>query len=247
MSMSYDGHSVPRGDGVRHIVVLSGFIFFAEALVMFILELLELPERISLIVDPVLLLILLSPPLYYFMYRPLREHLSRYAETEVLLRRERRIIEEKFEERASQVVKKNEELIREITERKKIESELREKSEFLRVVIDSLDHPFYVIDAKNYTVKLANKAADFGDYCIGEKCYKLTHGNDAPCSGSEHPCCIAEVLRSKAPVIVEHVHRGKNGQERLVEVHAHPICDDHGEVIDIVEFVLNKDRSVSRR
>lgn len=226
----------------KYLMLLSAFIFFSEAFVMVLLRLVDVPEKIAVFVDPLLLLILVAPPLYYFTYRPLLENLCRSEETEVLLRNDRRMIEDQFKQRTKEVTRKNEELILEITERKKVERELREKGEFLRVVIDSLEHPFYVIDTKTYEVKLANKAAGFGDSFIGGKCYRLTHGKSEPCCSLDHPCSIAEVLKSRVPVIVEHLHHDEQGNEKLVEVHAHPIFGNNDELIDIVEFVMEKNR-----
>lgn len=242
MSINHTVQSAEKFKGFRYLLIISSFIFFSEAFVMVIIRLLELPKGFSVVVDPILLLIMVTPPLYYFTYRPLQENLSRSEEIESFLRQDRRLIEEKFEERTAEVTKKNEELIREITERKKVERELRERSEFLRVVIDSLEHPFYVIDTKTYEVKLANKAANLGNSFVGGKCYRLTHGNDEPCCSSDHPCSISEVLKSRSRVVVEHLHHDENGKEKLVEVHAHPIFDHNNEIIDIVEFVLEKKR-----
>ena len=45
-----------------------------------------------------------------------------------------------------------------ITDRKRAEEEIREQREFLNTVVESLSHPFYVINADDYTIELANRA-----------------------------------------------------------------------------------------
>ncbi|MDO8425929.1 MAG: PAS domain S-box protein, partial [Deltaproteobacteria bacterium] len=50
---------------------MAGSIFIAEALVMVIMYFLSPPEWIKPILDPALLVLLLSPILYYFLFRPL--------------------------------------------------------------------------------------------------------------------------------------------------------------------------------
>ena len=55
------------------------------------------------------------------------------------------------------------------------------KKVFLRRALDSLPYPFYVIDASDYTIKLANSAAGFGILSKTSTCYALTHNTDKPC------------------------------------------------------------------
>jgi two-component system CheB/CheR fusion protein len=43
-----------------------------------------------------------------------------------------------------------------ITQRRKTEDRIRQQTEFLETVIQSLTFPFYVIDANDYTIKMAN-------------------------------------------------------------------------------------------
>jgi DNA-binding NtrC family response regulator len=54
------------------------------------------------------------------------------------------------------------ELRREIEERRRAEEKIQKQIEFLSIVMESLTHPFYVIDASDYTVKMANEAAKLG-------------------------------------------------------------------------------------
>ncbi|UCF16453.1 MAG: hypothetical protein JSW59_03150, partial [Phycisphaerales bacterium] len=37
------------------------------------------------------------------------------------------------------------------------------RGEFLETVLESLTHPFYVVDAEDYTIQMANSAARLGD------------------------------------------------------------------------------------
>ena len=111
--------------------------------------------------------------------------------------------------------------------------------DFLKLVIDSLPHPFYVIDTKDYTVKLANSAA--GQERLDEKttCYALSHRRDSPCDSEDHPCPVEMIKRTKKPVIVEHIHYDQKGSPRNVEVHAFPILDNGGNVSRVIEYSLD--------
>ena len=66
---------------------------------------------------------------------------------------------------------------------------LHSKEQFLESVIESLDHPFYVINAQDFTIKLANRASRHHQVITGgATCYELTHARNEPCNGAEHPC-----------------------------------------------------------
>jgi PAS domain S-box-containing protein len=110
--------------------------------------------------------------------------------------------------------------------------------QFLEKVLESLTHPFYVIDARDYTIKMANSAARFGELTGTCTCHAMTHRRDEPCLG-EHPCPLEEVKRTKKPVVVEHVHYDKDGVPRNVEVHGYPILDEDGNVTQMIEYCLD--------
>ncbi|MCK4963977.1 MAG: DUF3365 domain-containing protein, partial [Dehalococcoidia bacterium] len=129
--------------------------------------------------------------------------------------------------------------VTDITERVKAEEQVRKQNEFLNNVLESLTHPFYVIDANDYTIKIANSALYPGKLSEKTTCYTLTHKRDKPCNGSDDPCPLEEIKKTKRPVVIEHVHYDKDGNPRNVEVHAYPILDDEGNVSEIIEYTLD--------
>ena len=106
-------------------------------------------------------------------------------------------------------------------------------------IIESIPHPFYVIDANNYTIKLANSAARQHFQTGKTTCYALTHNRDVPCGGAEHLCPLEEVKKTKKTVKVEHIHYDKNGNTIYVEVHGFPIFDKNGKLVELIEFCLD--------
>ncbi|MFZ2446261.1 MAG: PAS domain S-box protein [Syntrophobacteraceae bacterium] len=128
---------------------------------------------------------------------------------------------------------------RDVTHRKRAEEELIHRNTFLNTVLESLSHPFYVLDARNYDVVMANSAASPDKLPRNTKCYALFHQGDAPCSGSEHFCPLQEIKKTKKPLITEHIHHDPDGTPRHVEIHAHPIFDLDGEVSLIIEYILD--------
>ena len=122
---------------------------------------------------------------------------------------------------------------------KKLNIKLKEKSGFLYNVIESLNHPFYVIDVNNYKIKMANSAARLGKIGSEFTCYELTHKRNEPCGKKEHICPIDRVKKTRKSVIVEHIHYDKDGNPRNMEVHAHPIFDDNGILVEMIEYSLD--------
>lgn len=130
-------------------------------------------------------------------------------------------------------------IARDITKRVEAEKALREQHEFVTNVLESLTHPFYVVDAANYSILMANSATQLGKVSNGQTCYALTHKSDKPCGDNGCPCPLEEVKRTKKPVVTEHLHYGENGEQKAIEVHGYPIFNGRGEVIQIIEYNLD--------
>ncbi|MBU1648337.1 MAG: PAS domain S-box protein, partial [Proteobacteria bacterium] len=130
-------------------------------------------------------------------------------------------------------------IARDISERQQAEEELKTHQAFLQNALDALTHPFYVIDANDYTIKMSNQASHFGEYLEGTKCFQLTHNRSEPCGGDEHPCSLLEIKRTKQPVVVEHIHVDQAGKEQSVEIHAYPIFDSSGNLSQVIEYCLD--------
>ncbi|MDM8567770.1 DUF3365 domain-containing protein [Candidatus Halobeggiatoa sp. HSG11] len=137
-----------------------------------------------------------------------------------------------FNNMANEIVAQQEILKNEVAARKK-------EQEFLQNVIDSLNHPFYVINANNYQVELANLFMHKFDPKTHITCHKLTHYKDTPCDDKRTPCPLMEVKKTKKPVILEHIHNDKNGNTRNIEIHGFPIFDNQNNVIKMIEYSLD--------
>lgn len=116
---------------------------------------------------------------------------------------------------------------------------VEKEKDFVQNVIESLTHPFYVIDANDHTIKLANSAAEFGDFKASDTCHQLTHNNPQPCAGDDHPCVIREIKKTKKPVILQHLHPDHNGKILTFEIYGYPIFGDDGEVSQVIEYNMD--------
>ncbi len=119
------------------------------------------------------------------------------------------------------------------------QKDLQQQKDFLKEIMDCLSYPFYVIDADNYTIQMANKAACSESLVGNTTCYALTHRSDKPCNTSKHPCTLEEVKRTLKPAVLEHIHYDKDGNERYYDVHGYPVFDDQGKVNQVIEYSLD--------
>jgi len=114
---------------------------------------------------------------------------------------------------------------------------IQQQSEVLQYVIDSLDHPFYIVNANDYQIEVANVATQSS--CSQTTCYALLHQKSEPCKGINHDCPLEMVKKTKKPVVMEHVHFDKKGHPINVELHCFPILDQAGHVIQMIEYILD--------
>jgi PAS domain S-box-containing protein len=130
-------------------------------------------------------------------------------------------------------------VLTDITASREAEEQIREQHRFLTSVLESLTHPFYVIDASDHSIHMANSAAHSLGWSGSGTCYGLTHGRSAPCDAREHPCPLTELKRTRQPVKVEHTHYDADGNQRHIEVHSYPLFDSEGNVARAIEYALD--------
>lgn len=117
---------------------------------------------------------------------------------------------------------------------------LKETNQLFHAAIDALPYPFQVIDTRNYKILVANNKTSLnGKPVEGLTCYSVSHGASAPCDDPQHPCPLTLALQQRQTVVVEHIHRNQDGEERVVEVHGHPIVDADGEIRQCIEYVID--------
>ncbi len=124
-------------------------------------------------------------------------------------------------------------------ERRKVQKEVARQKDFLMTTLDSLAHPFYVVDAEDRSIVIMNSAARACGSGDPGTCYSLTHRRDTPCTGEKEPCPLAIIKETKEPVTVEHTHYDRAGKEIFVEVHGYPIFDTAGHVVQMIEYSLD--------
>jgi len=112
---------------------------------------------------------------------------------------------------------------------------------FNKSIIDSISDAILVIDPKNFKILGVNQAILEQlnlrrEEVIGQFCYSLTHHSSIPCKAPDDVCPIFDLLKKDVSVSVEHTHYDKDNKEIFVEVSAHPIRNQQGEIILITHI-----------
>jgi len=116
-------------------------------------------------------------------------------------------------------------------------AELRSRNEFLSHILASLAHPLYVLDARDFTVKLSNQPAEDADSATRHRtCYELIADRDRPCDGENDVCPVVRVRETKQPLVIERRRNDGQGGDTFHEVHAYPVLDADGEVSEVIEY-----------
>ncbi len=138
------------------------------------------------------------------------------------------------------VMRINKRLQYEIAERKRTERKLKRSWDFVQTIMDNMADPMLVINISDYKVQMANGAArkhlkGNDPVAMSLTCYQAIHNRDTPCGDRDEPCPLQQVIDTKEPARVMHVHHDEAGDELFVDIVVTPIFDENGEVIQIIE------------
>ncbi len=126
-----------------------------------------------------------------------------------------------------------------IAKQRQVEQKIKQQNDFLNLVLNSLDYPFFVINIADHTISMANSAAGLEQQTGDLTCHTISHQSDTPCNSGEHPCPIEIIKKTKEPVILEHIHYNQEGNPSNVEVHAYPVFDSEGNICQIIEYSID--------
>jgi len=120
------------------------------------------------------------------------------------------------------------------------ENTTQQQNVFLNSVLESLPHPFCVIDVKDYSIIKANVSSV---EIFGKRdkayCYTVMHGLKQPCDSSSHLCPMNLVRKTNQSARVEHTHFDKNGNARIMDVYCYPIFGEDGKLSQVIEYALD--------
>ena len=130
-------------------------------------------------------------------------------------------------------------VVRDITDRKCAEHIINKRDQLIKNTLESLARPFYVVNADDYSIALANSATGFNISNERSTCHALAYGRPTPCEAPDLPCLLAIVKETKTPAQVEHVFTGPDGKRHISEIHGYPIFDTAGNLHQMIEYSLD--------
>ena len=113
--------------------------------------------------------------------------------------------------------------------------------ESVKSLLDIYQQPFVLVD-RNYTIVAANKAyaAQYNqqpDDIVGCKCHKVSHHSDRPCVEIGEDCPLTRMFASGEVEEALHIHTAPDGSKDCVEIKAHPVRGDDGEILYMGEHL----------
>ncbi len=130
--------------------------------------------------------------------------------------------------------------IRDISERKIKEQLLKDKNKFIQTVIDGVNDSIMVINT-DYSISMMNRSArnsineTYINNIKSPKCYEVSHHQNTPCSGKDHPCPLTQVLQHTETSTLVHQHKTSVDDTQYMELTASPLKDSNGTIYAIIE------------
>ncbi|MDA3840411.1 MAG: PAS domain-containing protein [Patescibacteria group bacterium] len=100
-------------------------------------------------------------------------------------------------------------------------------------------YPFYIINVDDYSISFTNVKIKKNINKNSLFCHELSHGSKKPCSELDHVCPVREVKKTKKLVVLEHLHKDKNGKDINVRLMAYPIFNKAKKLTKIVEYHID--------
>ncbi len=119
---------------------------------------------------------------------------------------------------------------------------LYKEKEFIDNVLNSLPHPFYVVDAENYEVILSNQAAKMKTLLGRKKCKAIRAiiSDKSTIKEKKEEIIPFEVLKTtKKHVVAEYKIDNPDNTYTYYEVRCYPLFDENGEIFRIIEYNLD--------
>ena len=110
--------------------------------------------------------------------------------------------------------------------------ELEKTKTMYRLVINDLIQDDVMVIDLNYRILdindiLLTKLGLERENVIGRYCYEISHHQNAPCSGEEHPCPLAEVKETQELTRATHIHLDKGNQKIYCSISCHPLFENN--------------------
>jgi PAS domain S-box-containing protein len=132
------------------------------------------------------------------------------------------------------------EIARVSIKQKKTSQELHEAQTMYKTMINELiqedvlviGHDYRIIDVNNTVL---NRLGLSRKEVIGKYCFEITHRQNHPCTGINHPCPLIETMETIQPSQTTHVHLDKDNKEVYFSIATYPLIEDR-DLIGVIEI-----------
>jgi len=117
-------------------------------------------------------------------------------------------------------------------------------NELIQEDVMVITHGFKLQDINNTMLKrLGMKREE----AIGSYCYAVSHNQDTPCSGENHPCPLIQTLKTQQPASRTHIHVDEKNKEVFYSATTYPLVEK-GEMAAVIEIWrdITKDINLQR-
>ncbi len=130
----------------------------------------------------------------------------------------------------------------------KTNEELEKTRSLYHVVMNELLEEDVMIISPSYQIidvneTLAKKLGLEPRDLIGRYCYEVSHNQDVPCEGKEHPCPLAQTLETKKSSKTTHIHHDSDNKELHYSISCYPILED-GKIAGVLEISRDITRDI---
>lgn len=107
-----------------------------------------------------------------------------------------------------------------------------------------ISHDYKIMDVNN---TMLDRLGLTKQEVVGRYCYDITHHQNTPCSGEDHPCPLIKTLKSKAPYQTTHVHLDKDANKIYYSIYTYPLFEN-GDIVGAMEISrdISKDINVQK-
>ncbi|MBT8406288.1 MAG: PAS domain S-box protein, partial [Deltaproteobacteria bacterium] len=131
--------------------------------------------------------------------------------------------------------------VKDITERKSLETQLQSSQAFSDKIINSITDNLIVVDPRTHTIVQANDAfhSRVGmepPAAVGMRCHEIMLDRPTPCADYGIRCPMEETVRTKGPAMSDKLYPNAAGEERLLEVATYPLLDSQAEISSIIRL-----------
>jgi signal transduction histidine kinase len=108
--------------------------------------------------------------------------------------------------------------------------------DLLKKVMDSLNHPFYVVNAKSGKIEFTNLAGQTTHVPVDAQCFTLKEKINKPCSGEACECSLKNIFKAKGHYKSDVFEIKRDGKTEYHELHGFPIFNKKGDLEKVIEY-----------